>query len=75
MNAPAEAGAGVVASEIPLLPPRCGSWIVTAHDGTVLEFFDKANVQKAANHGWKIETAIDYLHRINAEIKTGAKTP
>jgi len=72
MSAQSEGG-GVVATEIPNLPPRCGPWIVTAHDGTVLEFFDKANVQKAANHGWKVETTADYLHRINTEIKDGAQ--
>lgn len=57
-----------VATEIPALPPRCGSWVVTAPDGRVFELFDKSNVRHAANNGWKIETAIGYLSRINAEI-------
>jgi len=71
MTAQTEAGAGVV--EIPMLPPGCGSWICTAPDGRVFELFDKCNVRKAADTGWKIETAVAYLARIIAEIKAGAQ--
>lgn len=60
-------------SEIPPLPPRCGSWVVTSPDGRVFELFDRTNVKRAAADGWRIETAIDYLHRINTEIKAGAQ--
>lgn len=37
------------------------------------EFYERRNVELAAAAGWKIETALDYLHRINAEIATGAQ--
>lgn len=58
-------------AEIPELPPGCGSWICTAQDGRVFEFFDKPNVRIAAKLGMRVETAIDYLHRINQEIQEG----
>jgi hypothetical protein len=52
---------------IPALPHGCGSWIVTAPDGRVFELFDRTNVQKAADAGWRIEPAVQYLARLNAE--------
>lgn len=58
--------------QIPLLPPRCGSWVVTSPTGKVRELFDKRLVRVAANAGWKIETSVDYLRRINSEIAGGA---
>lgn len=61
--------------DIPPLPHGCGSWVVTAPDGLVYELHKRSNVRLAAAQGWKIETAADYLHRINTEIKAGAKTP
>lgn len=53
---------------IPELPHGCGSWVVTAPDGRVFELFDRTNVKRAAGQGWRIETAVDYLARINREI-------
>ena len=73
MTAPAEAGAGV--APIPPLPHGCGSWICTSPNGMRREFYGRRNVGIAAIAGWKVETAIDYLHRINTETKAGAKTP
>lgn len=52
-------------SQVPELPHGCGSWIVTAPDGRVFELYERANVRKAAAAGWRIETAVDYLVRIN----------
>lgn len=54
---------------IPDLEPRCGSWICTAPNGQAFEFFLASNVQKAAKAGWKVETAGEYLGRLNEAIK------
>lgn len=54
---------------IPTLPHGSGSWVCTSPAGAVLEFFNRRNVEKAAAAGWRIETALAYLCRINAEIK------
>jgi len=51
-----------------MLENRVGSWMVTFPSGEVREFFSKANVEKAATAGWKVETALEYLARINTEI-------
>jgi hypothetical protein len=56
---------------IPPLTRDCNSWVVTSPSGLVLEFFTRRNVEKAAAAGWRIETASDYLHRINREIQEG----
>ena len=53
---------------IPELPHSCGSWICTSPQGAVREFYTRRNVEKAAAAGWRIETAFDYLHRLNEEI-------
>lgn len=53
---------------IPALPHGCGSWVVTSPAGRVLELYDRANVEKAAAAGWKIETALQYLARFNAQV-------
>lgn len=54
---------------IPDLEPYCGSWTVTSPDGEVVELFTRANVERAAAAGWRVETTTQYLCRINAEIK------
>ncbi len=55
---------------IPELPHTCNSWVVTSPDGSRRhELWTRANVEKAAAAGWRIETAHAYLCRINAEIK------
>ena len=47
------------------------SWIITLPSGRVLETFSKGNAEKACKMGWKVETALDYLGRVNGEIKKG----
>lgn len=55
---------------IPALPHTCNSWVVTSPDcARRYELWERANVERAAAAGWRIETAHDYLCRINAEIK------
>jgi hypothetical protein len=54
---------------IPELESHCGSWIVTRPDGFVFELFERENVQIAANRDWRIETAAQYLGRINKAIR------
>lgn len=56
---------------IPPLTRDCNSWVATSPSGRVLEFFTRRNVEKAAAAGWRIETASDYLYRINREIQEG----
>ena len=60
-------------ADVPMLPPGCGSWVVTSPDGRVFELYDKVNVVRSARAGWKIETTLDYLVRVNAQIATGAE--
>lgn len=59
----------VAGMTIPPLELHCGSWIVTAPDGHVVELFKRANVERAAQAGWRIETAVTYLGRINAAYR------
>ena len=55
----------------PELAPHEGSWVATSPDGHCPEFFSRANADKAARHGWKVETIGTYLGRINRAIKEG----
>ena len=58
---------------IPELEPHCGSWVVTRRDtGEVIgEFFHRPNVEKCNPDRVTIETALQYLVRINRGIKNG----
>lgn len=56
---------------IPPLTRYCNSWVVTPPVGRAIELFTRRNVEKAVAAGWRIETTIDYLHRINREIQEG----
>lgn len=56
-------------SAIPELESICGSWICTSPAGTVREFSERSNVERAAAAGWKIETALQHLGRINAQLR------
>jgi hypothetical protein len=56
---------------IPELERHCGSWICTSPTGQVREFFDRSNAEVAKRNGWTVETAAQYLGRINSAIKTG----
>lgn len=58
-----------MSDSIPALPRGCGSWIVTSPAGRVVELYERRNVEKAAAAGWRIETAVDYLVRFNAEMQ------
>jgi len=60
-----------MSSTLPELEPHCGSWIATASRGRVIEVFDRAKAQRLLDLGWTVETAAQYLGRINAEIKAG----
>lgn len=56
--------------EIPPLEPHCGSWIVSRKTGEVIgEFYERANVQKFNPATCTVETAAQYLGRINANIR------
>jgi len=52
---------------------QSNSWVITLPDGRVIEVFNKDNADKARKHGWKVETAMDYLGRVNEEIKRRAQ--
>lgn len=57
-------------ASLPELEPHCGSWICTHPRGAVREFSERANAQRALEAGWLVETAAQYLGRINQEIRT-----
>lgn len=52
---------------VPELPHGCGSWVVTSPRGLVYELYDRANVRRAVKNEWLVETAVDYLCRLNRE--------
>lgn len=54
---------------IPDLESYCGSWIVTSPAGRVVELYERSNVERAANAGYRVETAAQYLGRVNCEIR------
>lgn len=58
---------------IPDLEPHCGSWIVTrkADSAVIGEFFSRANVERFDPAKVVIETAQQYLARINLSILGG----
>jgi hypothetical protein len=59
---------------IPELEPHCGSWIVSAPNaGAVVELFERRNVERAAAAGWRIETAAQYLARIQREVSANVR--
>lgn len=56
-------------SAVPELERSCNSWIATSPSGRVYEFYRRRNVEALAARGWRVETANQYLCRINAAIK------
>lgn len=58
-------------SHVPPLEPHCGSWIVTrkATGEVVGEFYDRATVERFDPATCRIETAAQYLARLNCEIR------
>lgn len=57
---------------IPNLEPGCNSWIVTGTKGRVYELYDRADVERLYWWGWRIETAAQYLGRINRSAQRSA---
>jgi hypothetical protein len=55
------------AASIPQLEPHCGSWIVTSPQNVVRELFERANVERAVAAGWKVETTLQWLARLNRQ--------
>jgi hypothetical protein len=52
------------------LEPHCASWIVSRKDGTLIgEFFDRRIVERFNPETCTVETAAQYLARINREIR------
>lgn len=49
----------------PELEHGSGSWIVTSPTGIVFELYERANARSAFGLGWQVETAGQYLGRIN----------
>lgn len=54
-----------------LTPGVCNSWIVTRKDNgkVVGEFYNRAIIERFAPEKVIIETAIQYLYRINQQLK------
>jgi hypothetical protein len=59
-------------ANIPDLEHHCNSWVVTRTvDGSaVVETFSRQIAEKFNTEGFKVETALQYLCRINKQIKS-----
>jgi hypothetical protein len=59
---------------VPDLEPHCGSWIISERGtgGAVLELFERATVERINQDKYRVETAAQYLGRVNAAIRAGA---
>ena len=60
---------------IPELCDRCNSWIIADNDVAVMETWDRAFVDTIASRqspGVVIYTSLQWLQRLNAQIKAGA---
>ncbi len=64
-------------NHVPNLDRHSGSWIVTRiKDGKVIgEFFTRRNVERFDPKKTLVETAYQYLGRVNADIKSRRKNP
>lgn len=51
-------------SKLPELEPYCGSWIV-CKDGYTFETWTKRVAERAAEQGWRVRTAAQYLADVN----------
>ncbi len=59
---------------VPDLEPHCGSWVVSRKNGEVIgEFFERANVERFNPDTCVVETAAQYLGRVNRQIRQGEK--
>lgn len=59
----------------PELCDRCNSWIIADNGVAVMETWDRAFVDTIASRqspGVVIYTSLQWLQRLNAQIKTGA---
>lgn len=57
---------------VPELDQYCGSWVVSHHDGSVIgEFYDRSDVERFNAATCRVETAAQYLGRINTAILKG----
>lgn len=54
---------------LPALEPHCGSWIILRDGRALGETFDRHTAQQCLDYGYSIETAAQYLARINREGK------
>ena len=60
---------------IPELCDRCNSWIIADNDEAVIETWDRPLVERIASRnlpGVVIYTSLQWLQRLNAQIKAGA---
>jgi hypothetical protein len=59
---------------VPSLEPHCGSWIISRlSDGVaVLETFEKGIAESVNQELYKVETAAQYLGRLNERVRTGS---
>lgn len=55
----------------PELNDKSGSWMATSSKGKTVELFERKDAELAFHHGWKVETAMQYLGRVNKEIREG----
>jgi hypothetical protein len=55
---------------IPELEPHCGSWVCTTPaGGHPMETFTRDTAEILSGAGWRVETAAQYLGRVNAEAR------
>lgn len=61
--------------DIPELDPHCGSWVITrrATEEVIGEFYDRKLVERFNPATCLVETASQYLGRINAVIQEQAR--
>ncbi len=59
---------------VPELEAHCGSWIVSCRDtgAAVIELFERETAERINQEKYRVETAAQYLGRVNAAIRAGA---
>jgi hypothetical protein len=67
MNAPTKPPAP--RGPIPELAHGCGSWICTPPNGQPMETFTRSTAEILSGAGWRVETAGEYLGRINKALR------
>lgn len=61
-------------SNVPDLEHGSNSWICSWGSARV-ELYERANVEKLAARGWRVETAGQYLARLNHELSVNEHRP